>query len=281
MPDTRSASLLVVLAHPDDEIFHGGVLAHLSERGVRVTLVCATDGEAGKPHPSVGPVDDLGALRVEELKLSCERLGLEPPVLLRFHDSARKERQRHDDPHALANVDMLDVEAAIRAIIADVKPQVLLTFEPHGWYYHPDHVALHRATTAAFFSSGMLAGDAPRRLFYGSMLREVFVRLAEASRGRGIIDGLDPDVFASAPDSVAVSFDASAYLDRKYLALTAHRSAFGVTPAMLENPPPGVAEMLRAFHPVLQREVFVLGGVRGTVPRWPLADFFDGLHTAN
>jgi hypothetical protein len=35
------------------------------------------------------------------------------PVLLRFHDSARKERQKHDDPHALANVDMLDVEAAI------------------------------------------------------------------------------------------------------------------------------------------------------------------------
>ena len=281
MSDTRPASLLVVLAHPDDEIFHGGVLAHLSERGVRVTLVCATDGEAGKPHPSVGPVDDLGALRVEELKLSCERLGLDPPVLLRFHDSARKERQRHDDPHALANVDMLDVEAAIRAVIADVKPQVMLTFEPHGGYYHPDHVAIHRATTAAFFSSGMLAGDAPRRLFYGSMLRDVFVRLAEASHGRGIIDGLDPDVFASAPDTVAVSFDASAYLDRKFFALTAHRSAFGVTPAMLENPPPGVAEMLRAFRPVLQREVFVLGGVRGTVPRWPLADFFDGLHTAN
>jgi N-acetyl-1-D-myo-inositol-2-amino-2-deoxy-alpha-D-glucopyranoside deacetylase len=281
MSDTRPASLLVVLAHPDDEIFHGGVLAHLSERGVRVTLVCATDGEAGKPHPSVGPVDDLGALRVEELKLSCERLGLEPPVLLRFHDSARKERQRHDDPHALANVDMLDVEAAIRAVIADVKPQVLLTFEPHGGYYHPDHLAIHRATTAAFFSSGMLAGDAPRRLFYGSMLRDVFVRLAEASRARGIIDGLDPDVFASTPDMVAVSFDASAYLERKFFALTAHRSAFGVTPAMLDNPPPGVAEMLRAFRPVLQREVFLLGGVRGTVPRWPLADFFDGLHTVN
>src|SRR5688500_4255068 len=94
----RCASLLIVLAHPEDEIFHGGVLAHLSERGVRVTLACATDGEAGRPHPSVGPVDDLGALRVEELRLSCARLGIEEPVLLRFHDSARKERQRHDDP---------------------------------------------------------------------------------------------------------------------------------------------------------------------------------------
>jgi LmbE family N-acetylglucosaminyl deacetylase len=268
------------LAHPDDEIFHGGVLAHLSERGVRVTLVCATDGEAGRPHPSVGPVEDLGALRVEELKLSCERLGLEPPVLLRFHDSARKERQRHDDPHALANVDMLDIEAAIRGVIADVKPHVILTFEPHGGYYHPDHVAIQRAATAAFFSSGVLADEAPERLFYATMLRDVFARFADASRGRGITDGLDPDVFAAAPGMVAVSFDASEYLERKLFALTAHRSAFGITPAMLEHPPQHVAQMLGAFRPVLQHEVFLLGGARGAIPRWPLSDFFDGLDTA-
>src|SRR6185295_13502472 len=113
MAHNRRASLLIVLAHPDDEIFHGGVLAHLSARGVRVTLACATDGEAGRAHPSVGPVENLGAMRVEELRLSCARLGIDEPVLLRFHDSARKERQRHDDPHALANVDMLDVEATL------------------------------------------------------------------------------------------------------------------------------------------------------------------------
>ena len=56
MTRNRPASLLIVLAHPDDEIFHGGVLTHLSRPGVRVTLVCATNGEAGRPHPSVGPV---------------------------------------------------------------------------------------------------------------------------------------------------------------------------------------------------------------------------------
>jgi LmbE family N-acetylglucosaminyl deacetylase len=280
MTRIRRASLLIVLAHPDDEIFHGGVLAHLSERGVRVTLACATDGEAGKPHPSVGAVDDLGALRVEELRLSCARLGLEPPVLLRFHDSARKERQRHDDPHALANVDMLDVEAAIRGIIADVKPHVIVTFEPHGGYYHPDHVAIQRATTAAFFSSSAMGSDAPERLFYAAMRRDVFQGLAAASRGRGIVDGLDPDLFSTAPEMIAVSFDASTYMDRKFFALTAHRSAFGVTPEMLQTPTGEAAHMLRAFRPVLEREVFLLGGARGPVPRWPLPDFFDGLETA-
>lgn len=276
MSRNRRASLMIVLAHPDDEIFHGGVLAHLSEQGVRVTLVCATDGEAGRAHPSVGAVDDLGALRVQELELSCARLGIEQPVMLRFHDSARKERQRLDDPHALANVDMLDVEAALRGIIADVKPHVVVTFEPHGGYYHPDHVAIQRATTAAFFSSGVLGSDAPERLFYATMLRDVFRVFAEASRGRGFLDGLEPDVFATAPEMIAVSFDARPYLARKLSCLAAHRSAFGLTPEMLSEASP----MLQAFRPVLEREVFVLGGARGPIPRWPMPDFFDGIATA-
>ena len=79
---------------------------------------------------------------------------------------------------------------------------------------------------------------------------------------------------------VAITFDATPYLERKLSALTAHRSAFGVTPETLKNPPPPEAQMLRAFQPVLEREVFVLGGTRRPVPRWPLADFFDGLEAA-
>jgi LmbE family N-acetylglucosaminyl deacetylase len=279
MTSPRRASLLVVFAHPDDEIFHGGMLSHLSERGVRVTLVCATNGEAGKPHPSIGSVDDLGALRVEELRLSCDRLGIEPPVLLGFHDSARRERQRHGNPLALANVDMLDVEAAIRRIIEDVRPQVLLTFDPHGGYYHPDHVAVHRATTAAFFSSGTMGSTAPERLFYTGMLRDVFRGLAEKSRGRGITDGLDADVFGTAAEMIAVSFDARSLVHRKFLALAAHRSAFGLTEEMLSSPPPGAHELLDAFRPVLEREVFVLGGTRIPTPHWPLNDLFDGVRS--
>ena len=82
-------------------------------------------------------------------------------MLLGFHDSARGERQRHGDARALANVDMLEVEAAIRRVIEDVTPHVILTFDPHGGYYHPDHLAVQRATTAAFFSSGAMGALAP------------------------------------------------------------------------------------------------------------------------
>jgi len=272
----RRASLLVVLAHPDDEIFLGGVIAHSSDRGARITLACATDGEAGDVHPSLGKIDDLGAVRANELRESCRALGIAPPVRLGFHDSGRHEQQRHDDARALANVDMREVEEVILRVIDDVKPHVVVTFDPHGWYYHPDHLAVHRATTAAFFSSGANA-HAADRLFYGTMLPDMFRRFANASRGLGIVDGLDARLFATASDTIAVSFDAAPYLERKRLALAAHRSAFGVTPEMLKNPTPEAAQTLQAFHPVLERETFVLGGVRGPVARWPMPDFFDGL----
>jgi N-acetyl-1-D-myo-inositol-2-amino-2-deoxy-alpha-D-glucopyranoside deacetylase len=260
-------SVLAVYAHPDDEIFHGGgMLAHLAERGARVTLACATKGEAGKPHASVQPVSDLGALRAEELRRACEHLGIEPPVFLGFHDSARKERQRHDDPRALANVDMLEVEAAIRRVIHDVTPHVIITFDPHGGYYHPDHIAVHRATTAAFYSSGALGDAAPERLFYSTFGLAAYREHMRRTRGWGVTDGLDPHVFAVAPPLIALSFDARPYMDRKVAAFNAHRSAFGAA-----------EDKLYAFQPIMAEEAFVLGAVRGTVPHWPLTNMLEGI----
>jgi len=280
MSSTRRASLLAVFAHPDDEIFCGGILSSLSERGARVTLACATSGEAGKAHPSIGGVADLGTLRAEELRVSCARLGIEPPVMLSFHDSGRHERLRRDDPRALMNADMLAVEAAIRNVIVEVKPHVIITFDPHGSYYHHDHVAVHRAATAAFWSAGMMGDDAPARLVYGILTVDAFRKFADASRGRGFVDDLDPDVFGAAPSTVAYSFDARPYRDRKLAAMAAHRSAFGLTLEMLRNSPPPVEAMLRAFRQAFEREDFLLAGTRGAVPHWPLLDLFDAIPAA-
>jgi N-acetyl-1-D-myo-inositol-2-amino-2-deoxy-alpha-D-glucopyranoside deacetylase len=266
MSPQRPLTILAVYAHPDDEVFHGGgMLAHLRVRGVRIVLACATKGEAGKPHASVQPVADLGALRAEELRQSCEYLGIEPPVFLGFHDSARKERQRHDDPRALANVDMLEVEAAVRRVIVDVTPHVIVTFDAHGGYYHPDHVAVHRATTAAFCSSGVLGDHAPERLFYSVFPTALYREHNERSLGWGVTNGLDPDVFGVAPHMIAVSFDARPYMDRKRAAFNAHRSAFGAD-----------EKVMHAFLPIMEDEAFVLGGIRRPIRHWPLADLVDG-----
>ena len=44
--------------------------------------------------------------------------------------------------------------------------------------------------------------------------------------------------------------------------------------------PGGRHRCMRTFRPVLEREVFVLGGTR--IPtRWPLSDFFDGVQHAD
>ena len=262
MAAPRDRSVLAVFAHPDDELFHGGAtLAHLAERGVRVTLACATKGEAGKAHALVGRVDDIGALRAEELRSACAVLGIGEPVFLGFHDSARKERLRHDDPRALANVDMLQVEAAILRVIREVEPQVLITFDPHGGYYHPDHIAVHRAATAAFYSSGVMGDRAPSRLFYSTFAVDAYREHARRIQGAGITDGLDPDVFAVSRETAAFVFDARPYWDRKVAVFNAHRSAFGQDGKKLEG-----------FRPILEDEVFTLGGVRDAVSQWPLPD---------
>lgn len=262
MSASRVPSVLAVFAHPDDELFHAGAtLAHLAERGARVTLACATKGEAGRAHPLVGPVDDIGALRAEELRAACAVLGIDPPTFLGFHDSARKERLRRDDPRALANVGMLQVETAILRVIRDVEPHVMITFDPHGGYYHPDHVAVHRAATAAFYSSGVMGDRAPSRLFYSTFSVDAYREHARRIQGSGITDGLDPDVFAVSRETAAFVFDARPYWDRKVAVFNAHRSAFGQDGKKLEG-----------FRPILEDEVFTLGGVRGAVSQWPLQD---------
>jgi N-acetyl-1-D-myo-inositol-2-amino-2-deoxy-alpha-D-glucopyranoside deacetylase len=278
MASLRHASVLAVYAHPDDELFHGGgMLAHLADRGARVTLACATKGEAGKPHPTVGHVTDLGAHRAEELRRSCALLGLGEPVFLGFHDSARKERVRRDDPLALVNVDMLEIEAAINRVIEDVQPHVIVTFDPHGGYYHPDHLAVHRATTAAFFSSGTLGANAPERLFYSAFTVDDFLEHRKRSEGWGVTAGLDANVFAVAAEMVACEFDARPYMDRMFVAFAAHQSAFGTTKEMLDSPPPEQAKRLHAFRVLMEHEVFTLGAARGVIARWPLTDLFDGV----
>jgi LmbE family N-acetylglucosaminyl deacetylase len=278
MTSTRR-SLLAVFAHPDDEVLYGGVLAESAARGTRVTLATVTMGDAGRVHdPALEPVDDLGALRARELRLACEQLGVEPPRLLGFHDSGRGARVRRDDPRALVGVDRLEVVRAIVDVIADVRPQVVITHDPLGGYDHPDHQIVHHATTAAFFAAGALGADAPVRLLYGATSGDAFRHFAETLRGRGVADGLDPDLFGMASSMVALDFDARPFATQKLAAFAAHRSQFGLTPETVNHPPPGRPALIRtAFAPLLDREVYLLGATRAAIPRWPLTDVFGGI----
>jgi N-acetyl-1-D-myo-inositol-2-amino-2-deoxy-alpha-D-glucopyranoside deacetylase len=143
-------------------------------------------------------------------------------------------------------------------------------------------MTVHRAVTAAFVAAGSLAADAPARLLYGATSVAAFQHFARALGGRGVVDGLDPDLFGVAPVMVALSFDARPYARQKRGALAAHRSQFGLTLENMADPPSGrPAAIQAAFTPMLDREVYLVGGTRTAIPRWPLAGAFDGLDVAS
>jgi LmbE family N-acetylglucosaminyl deacetylase len=140
-------SLLVILAHPDDESFPmGGTLAKYAAEGVRVTLICATMGEAG--ISSLSPVE-TARIRERELRTAAATLGLAEVRFLGYEDGK------------LAYADAEYITTQLVTAMWETHPQAVITFGPDGISGHPDHLAIHRFTTQAFDRAGL-----PGRLFY-------------------------------------------------------------------------------------------------------------------
>ena len=79
--------LLAVFAHPDDEsLACGATLAWCAAEGARVSLLCATRGEAGSRAPGCLEEISLGAVRRAELHEAAARLGLDDVILLDHPD---------------------------------------------------------------------------------------------------------------------------------------------------------------------------------------------------
>lgn len=135
---------LALFAHPDDETYRpGGTLALLAQHGVRVHVLTATRGQAGScGDPPLCAPAELAAVRENELRCACAVLGTEPPILLDFQDGH------------LAEADFETIVAEILGVIADVRPQVMLTFGPDGLSGHPDHIAMGEFAAAAYSRAG-------------------------------------------------------------------------------------------------------------------------------
>ncbi|MBN1178430.1 MAG: PIG-L family deacetylase [Anaerolineae bacterium] len=176
MTDASRKTLLVVFAHPDDESFGpGGTLARYAAAGVAVHLVCATRGEAGSSDlDSLGECDDLACRREYELHCAAEVLGLAGVHILGYRDSGMSGAPDNQHPRALIQADTEFVAGQIAAWICELRPQVVLTFDPHGGYNHPDHIAIHHATVRAFerVQAGLLpAEQRPQKLYYTAFSR--------------------------------------------------------------------------------------------------------------
>ena len=167
--------ILSVLAHPDDEAFGmGGTLALYAMRGVEVYLACATLGEAGDiPADFLEKHSSSAALRESELDCSADVLALKQVFKLGFRDSGMAGSPDNQHPDALVARPMEEVVERIAELMREVRPEVVLTFDPVGGYYHPDHIRVHQATVIAFervrHELGMSDPQALARLYYHTM----------------------------------------------------------------------------------------------------------------
>jgi LmbE family N-acetylglucosaminyl deacetylase len=144
--------LLISMAHPDDETFGlAGTVAHYVSQGVEVYLICATNGDVGTVDPKfMQDYETVAELRLAELRCAAEKLGFADVYTLGYRDSGMAGSADNQHPDSLAAADPDEVAARIVDIILEVRPQVIVTFDPYGGYGHPDHVAMHQATKRAF-----------------------------------------------------------------------------------------------------------------------------------
>jgi N-acetyl-1-D-myo-inositol-2-amino-2-deoxy-alpha-D-glucopyranoside deacetylase len=202
--------LLLVHAHPDDEsIGTGATMAKYAAEGAQVTLVTCTLGELGEiippdlAHLGADAEDRLGEYRIGELAAACAALGVTDHRYLggpgRWRDSGMTGTAGNDDPRCFWRAGLDEAADALLGVIREVRPQVLVTYDANGFYGHPDHIQAHRVAWHAF----QQAGQYGLAKFYAT---------------------------SAADGPVTTEIDATAYLDRKQVAMRAHATQITVDP---------------------------------------------------
>jgi N-acetyl-1-D-myo-inositol-2-amino-2-deoxy-alpha-D-glucopyranoside deacetylase len=251
--------LLLVHAHPDDEsIGQGATMARYVAEGAGVTLVTCTGGEMGEilvpemEHMAADKDDTLADQRKIELTNALKALGVTDHRYLggfkRYRDSGM---QWHADGHAVPaddvhenafwNADLTEAATHLVAIIREVRPQVLVTYDEFGGYGHPDHIQAHRVATygaalAAVPSYRPDLGEAHDidKIYWGAMsaakVRQGLRNLREAGDTTSF-EGMDPDnlpKFMVEDHALSAAVEADDYAGAKMEALKAHRTQIAV-----------------------------------------------------
>ncbi|WP_310964810.1 N-acetyl-1-D-myo-inositol-2-amino-2-deoxy-alpha-D-glucopyranoside deacetylase [Nocardioides terrisoli] len=257
--------LLLVHAHPDDEsIGQGATMARYAAEGVGVTLVTCTGGEMGEilvpemAHMAADRDDTLADQRRIELTNAMKELapGEGQSIDHRYLGGFGKYRDSgmkwHEDGHAVPaddihdnafwNADLTEAADDLVAVIREVRPQVLVTYDQFGGYGHPDHIQAHRVAT---YAAALAAVPSYRRdlgepheiakVYWGAMsasrMREGLRRLREAG-DTTTFEGMDPDgplpPFIADDADLAAVVDAGDYVDRKLAAMRAHATQIAV-----------------------------------------------------
>ena len=242
-------TFMAVHAHPDDEASSsGGLLALLAAQGVRTVLVTCTNGEYGDAPGGVKPgaddhdADEVAALRSVELDTAVAALKVSRLVKMGYRDSGMRGWPQNDDPRAFWSTPVEVAAARLAALMTEERPQVVMTYNEHGFYGHPDHIQAHRITLAAiaqldyeptlYFNA---IPDSVMAIWRERWEREERERI-EADAAKGIVREPDPEDLSdegepielgTPDDRIDAAVDVSSVTDAKYDALAAHHSQIG------------------------------------------------------
>lgn len=243
MTEMSERRLLAVLAHPDDESFGpGGTLARYAAEGVDVHIVIATDGAAGSVIEGYeGQRERLAEVRRQELQAAVDVLGATLHTL-GYRDSGYIGDPANEHPQAFMNVDEEEAAGRVVRLIRQIRPQVVLTHDETGGYYHPDHIKAHKITVRAFHAAGDAQKYAhigpqpyrPQRLYYTAFparwrkLSTLMMRLrGEDPTRMGRNKDIDITNLGHPMESIHAHLDIFPYWETKQEASAQHQSQGG------------------------------------------------------
>jgi len=170
---------------------------------------------------------------------------------------------------------------ALAEVLREVRPHVVLTYDPQGGYAHPDHVQAHRVTMRAV---ELCAADVPAKVFWVRVPRSWAERerAAAATQRPGSMaarDRLDPfPPVVVDDDLVDVVVDVGPVLQARLAALRAHETQIRVEDGWFALSD-GVAQRVR------DREAYQLAPAHGSSDARPrqsapvASDLFAGVRT--
>ena len=216
-------TLVVLHAHPDDEaLTTGGTLARASAEGHRVVLVVATNGDHGESPDDLAAGETLIDRRHAETARSAEVLGIHRVVWLGYRDSGMSGWEQNADPASFHQAPLDEAASRFADVLREESADVVVSYDWHGNYGHPDHVKAHRVAHRA----ADLAGT-PRR-FDATMNRDEMVRWFESEGSNPDWDPRlpmdDGNPLGSAEDEITLRVDVAAYLPQKRASILAHAS---------------------------------------------------------
>jgi LmbE family N-acetylglucosaminyl deacetylase len=237
-------TFLAVHAHPDDEASStGGLFRVLANQRVRTVLVTCTRGEFGdapggiKPDDEGHDADDVVEIRTRELDEAVEILGISRLVRLGYRDSGMMGWPQNEDPASFWSTPINEAAERLALVLMEERPQVVVTYNEHGFYGHPDHIQAHRITMSALslidYEPTLYFNAIPNSVM--AIMRERWEReereRREADAAKGIERPAEPEmseediVEMGTPDEhIGAAIDVSSATDAKYDALAAHHS---------------------------------------------------------